>query len=317
MKGIYAAVRSSFRHDQKLFQGRDPASSMSYAFMNTLSMSALDEKTVDKFLVFTNTDYSEDESIISNIVSQLGVEREKIIIRHSQEYSIEQLIEFLKTLAKSTRNIMVGAVSVVSVYKEDLPFSPHPEEILDNFTNGKHYINTEFYQNELFPLDVSHGIEQEEFLFDDLTQSPSLEVKRVNGVASILLKADQEFSAHHHFPLIELKHWSFAKEDTASLAKVLKNLAVNEQWIAEIDYLSFDDLTNFKKDLFGHNIELPEMKSGGSIFFGNAITLNGLRAITSAAAQLDHSSQGKAIALALTERNTIELCVLNYNKEGI
>ena len=315
MKGIYAAVRSSFRHDQRLFQGRDPASSMSYAFMNALSLGALDEKQVDKFLVFTNTDYSEDESLITNIVSQLGVEREKIIIRHSQDYSIEQLIDFLKTLAKSTRNIMVGAVSVVAVNMENDSSSTHPEDILNYFSHGKHYINTDFYQNELFPLDVSQGIDQEEFLVDDFNKTPSLEVRRVNGVASILLKADQDFPSYHHFPLIQIEHLSFEKEDIASLAKVLKNLAVNEQWIVEIDYLSFEDLIDFKNDLYAHDIELPEMKSGGSIFYGNSSTLNGLRAISSAMAQLEHRPEGKAIALALTERNSMELCVLNYTKE--
>lgn len=317
MKGIYAAVRSSFHSDQRLFKVRDPASSISYAFMNALSQSAMDENLVDKFLVFTNTNPAEDESITDNIISNVGVDREKIIIRHSQDYSVAELIAFLKNLAGNTRTIMVGAISVVQ-NEEDKPSKySEPEKISKYFTLGQRYVDTDSYQNELFPLDISQGIEQEEFLKDEISQNPSIEVRGVNGVASVLLKAEQDFPSYHNFPLIKVEHLSFIKEDILVLAKFLRTFSVNKDWIVEIDYLTFEDLENFKTELSAHNIEIPEIKSGGSIFYGNSIVLNGLRAISSAMAQLEHSPEEKALAIVLTERNTIELFILNYDMEEI
>ncbi|WP_067724467.1 hypothetical protein [Oceanobacillus damuensis] len=317
MTGIYAALRSGFWQNQFVFKNKNPLELLSFAFLNTLSISALDEKVIDNFIVITIENSFEEEEIKAALIKQLDTEPDKIKVVFRPEHTGNDLRHLLKTLSSNSKTVLIGSISINNTILEEtsLGKTVSREAIDSHFSNGEEYIQSQNYQKEIFPIQIGEGMNQQEFLFDEWNSESNLNVNKVNGVATILLKADKDLLNYHKLPIVKVDQWKFSQEDSLQLVKLLKEFSVDESWIVEFDYLSLESFLKLKRLLKENDIKIPQMKSGGSVFYGNSKILNGFRAITSAMAQLEQSIHGKAILFIINENNTIEVLTLYRNQE--
>lgn len=313
MGEIYAALRSGFSKNNILFQNRKPASMLAHAFLNSLSLSALDENSIDQYIVLTNIEPESFDLIQERLMIDLNVESSKInIINLYKNNDLMRVLRDIKNDVKKT--VLVGALSLKPSspnYINDINLEQ--QRVEKEYVNGKTYINSNAYQNEILPIELHINKEQEDCILEELDEfkKEEVQVRGVNGVASILVNTKDDLLKYHQFSTVIYKQWSFYKKEMYKVIKLLRKLeVVEEDWIVECDYLSLQNYREFKKILNSSHLNLPKMKSGGSIYFGNSTVLNGFRAITSAIAQLEMTTLGKAIVFVINEDESVEIISL-------
>lgn len=313
MGEIYAALRSGFSKNNILFQNRDPASVLAHAFLNSLSLSALDENSIDQYIVLTNIEQESFDLIQERLMIDLNVESSKInIINLYKNNDLMQVLRDIKNDVKKT--VLVGTLSLKSSspnYIDDINIEQ--QRVEKEYVNGKTYINSNAYQHEIFPIELHINKEQENFIVEEIDEfkKEEVQVRDVSGVASILVNSKAELLKHHQYSTVIYEQWLFHKNEMYKVIKLLQKLeVVAEDWIVEYDYLSLQNYREFKEVLNSSNLNLPKMKSGGSVYFGNSTVLNGFRAITSAIAQLEMTALEKAIVFVLNEDGSVEIISL-------
>lgn len=322
MKGIFGATRSGFRTDEKLYGTREPAEILCYSFMNTLSMSAIDERSISRVVIFTNLSKDEENSLIRKMARYMGVGQEIIEVAYTERLSESELTEKLKALLGVEGNVLIGALSfnkhrtehdweVNSIKSTDNQIG----SLLEESEVGKLYRSSSYYQAEIFPLQFYSGKVQEGNLFDKLDGGSEQSLKSVEGVASMLFAEQHSFNEDLEQQIAKLDHWYFENDQEENLHELLKTLQVDDNWVVELDYLTMTDYQRFNHFLAEHGILLPEVKSGGSFAHGNATVLNGFRAITSAFAQLGDPTKEKALVLILDGAGGTRVFKLEKNRE--